>query len=304
MKKSLIALAALAAAGVASAQVTLYGVADVSLSKASGSSFQMSGNGDLNNGNSRLGVKGSEDLGGGLTAAFQFEQAVNLENGGSDAAAFQRTARASLAGGFGTLHLGRSLSPTFLGLAAWELTGMANYSAAVAQFGFGGSAAPRNSSAITYQTPQMGAVSAQIGYVNKADRANSATVDNSKVDLNVVYAAGDVTAALTYNKASNDASANYSLGGRYNMGTFSVAGSIQNPSGASRGITIGAAANLGVANLVFDIARDTGSAVKSTSYVFEANRSLSKRTLAYFAVLRKGGATAVTTSGAGLRHNF
>ena len=300
MKKSLIALAALAAAGVASAQVTLYGVADVSLSKASNSSFQMSGNGDLNNGNSRLGVKGSEDLGGGLTAAFQFEQAVNLENGGSDAAAFQRTAKVSLAGSFGTLHLGRSLSPTFYGLGAWELTGMANYSAVVAQFGFvGSSSGPRNNSAITYQTPQMGAVSAQIGYVNKADNAN-----NAKMDLNVVYAAGDVTAALIYHKATNDASANYALGGRYNMGAFSVAGSIQNPSGAARGITIGAAAKLDGTNLVFDIARDNGSAVKSTSYVFEANRSLSKRTLAYFAVLRKGGATAVTTTGAGLRHNF
>ena len=60
MKKSLIALAVLAASGAAMAQssVTLYGVADLSLAKASGSSMQMSGNGVLNNGNSRLGVRG------------------------------------------------------------------------------------------------------------------------------------------------------------------------------------------------------------------------------------------------------
>ena len=72
MKKSLIALAVLAASGAAMAQssVTMYGVADLSLAKANGVSAQMSGNGVMNNGNSRLGVRGVEDLGGGLKASF------------------------------------------------------------------------------------------------------------------------------------------------------------------------------------------------------------------------------------------
>ena len=74
MKKSLIALAVLAASGAAMAQssVTMYGVADLSLAKANGVSAQMSGNGVMNNGNSRLGVRGVEDLGGGLKASFNF----------------------------------------------------------------------------------------------------------------------------------------------------------------------------------------------------------------------------------------
>ena len=86
MKKSLIALAVLAASGAAMAQssVTMYGVADLSLAKSNGVSAQMSGNGVMNNGNSRLGVRGVEDLGGGLKASFNFEQGINAENGRTD----------------------------------------------------------------------------------------------------------------------------------------------------------------------------------------------------------------------------
>ena len=75
MKKTLIALAVLAASTASMAQVTLYGVADVAVgasdktNAASGSNyglattqFQALANGSLTNGNSRFGLKGSEDL--------------------------------------------------------------------------------------------------------------------------------------------------------------------------------------------------------------------------------------------------
>ena len=83
MKKSLIALAVLAASGVAMAQssVTMYGVADVGLVKSNGISAQMTSAGLMNNGTSRLGVRGVEDLGGGLKASFNFEQGINQEDG-------------------------------------------------------------------------------------------------------------------------------------------------------------------------------------------------------------------------------
>ena len=78
MKKTLIALAAVAATGAAFAQstVTLYGVADVSVAKATGAKVAASASGLLNNGNSRLGVRGSEDLGGGMKANFNFQAGV------------------------------------------------------------------------------------------------------------------------------------------------------------------------------------------------------------------------------------
>ena len=76
MKKSLLALAALTAfAGVASAQssVTLFGIVDLaarSVKNHSGSIKSLSTNGQVS---SRLGVRGVEDLGGGLRAGFWIE---------------------------------------------------------------------------------------------------------------------------------------------------------------------------------------------------------------------------------------
>ena len=100
MKKSLIAVAvaaALPAAAFAQSSVTLYGVVDLSLSKANqGGKTQMSGNGLLNNGTGRIGVRGTEDLGGGLKASFNYEQGINGETGKTDSNTFARQANMTL----------------------------------------------------------------------------------------------------------------------------------------------------------------------------------------------------------------
>ncbi|MBS3995759.1 MAG: porin [Hydrogenophaga sp.] len=316
MKKTLIALAAVAATGAAFAQssVTLYGVADLSLAKATGSSAQLSGNGTMNNGSSRLGVRGVEDLGGGLKAAFNFEQAINAETGATDVAVtrdpvtgavtnvtnttFQRAANISLMGGFGTVKLGRTLTPSFHGVAAWELTGTANYSVVASQFSFAGAGA-RNNSEISYTTPSMGGLTATLGTVLKADNAG-----NAKYDLNVIYRTGPVAAALSYNKVDN-AVRNVALGAAYNFGAFKVAGSFQDPAGNGKGFTVGGSTNVGPVALTLDIARDTH--FKDTNVLVEGKYALSKRTTAYAALLRDGKgktATSANNFGLGVRHNF
>ena len=77
MKLTQIALATglLAMVGFASAQsnVTLYGVADIGLTKITGQKAQLLSSGTQNNGTSRWGMRGNEDLGGGLNASFNFE---------------------------------------------------------------------------------------------------------------------------------------------------------------------------------------------------------------------------------------
>ncbi len=93
MKKSLIALAALAAVGVASAQssVTIYGTLDASAGQlkrtisetGSPSTTQtVSSMGGLNSsrGTNLMGFRGTEDLGGGLTASFTYEMSLNGNN--------------------------------------------------------------------------------------------------------------------------------------------------------------------------------------------------------------------------------
>src|SRR5205085_4224819 len=130
MKKSLIALAVMAAAGAASAQssVTLFGIVDAAVSR-----YDSGGSGDAvtkltNSGynSSRLGFRGTEDLGGGTSASFWLEAglanddgqgaATNSNNQASGAGAavagrqgltFNRRSTVSLSGGWGEGRLGR-----------------------------------------------------------------------------------------------------------------------------------------------------------------------------------------------------
>ncbi len=120
MKKSLIALAVLAASGATMAQssVTLYGLVDAGIgqttTEATGAAKlrQNVVNSNILN-NSRFGFKGSEDLGGGLKANFTLEQGINIDTGtaaSTTATAFSRKAVVGLSGGFGALDLGRQYS--------------------------------------------------------------------------------------------------------------------------------------------------------------------------------------------------
>jgi len=139
MKKSLVALAALAVAGVASAQssVTLFGVVDASISGYSNTardnratvfpnafgipvylnqgSVKTSSRQLANSGynSSRLGFRGTEDLGGGLAASFWLEAPISNDDGQQGIATFARRSTVSLSGGFGEIRLGRDYTPTF-----------------------------------------------------------------------------------------------------------------------------------------------------------------------------------------------
>ncbi len=123
MKKSLLALGVLGAfAGAAHAQssVTLYGIIDAGLNytsktggKIDGSATGVSKNFQFANGNlqgSRWGLKGAEDLGGGLKAIFVLENGFNLGNGtiGQNGRMFGRQAYVGLSSATaGTFTIGR-----------------------------------------------------------------------------------------------------------------------------------------------------------------------------------------------------
>jgi len=303
MKKTLIVLAAVAATGAAFAQssVTLYGVADAAIVKTTDVDTEFSSSGGMNNGSSRWGVRGTEDLGGGLKAGFNFEAGLSLEDGSVNQSGgnyFSRAAYMNLMGGFGEVRLGRSLNPSFFAAAAWELTGTANYSAVVGQFGavLGGI---RNSNQIAYTTPNFGGLTATIGTILKGNNAG-----NAKTDLNVIYRGGPLVVALGYNKVSGSDD-NVHVGANYNFGGFRLAGAFIDPAGDAEGFSIGGSMPLGPVNLVVDIARDTH--FKDTNILVEAKYPLSKRTFAYAAFLRDGkgkAETNVNNIGLGIRHNF
>ncbi|CAM2169290.1 porin [Burkholderia cepacia] len=122
MKKlalSTLSLALLGAAGAAQAQssVTLYGVIDTSITYVHGNAGQGNNSWSMGSGNlqgSRFGLKGSEDLGGGLKAIFQLENGFNSASGalGQGGRMFGRQAFVGLQSDqYGTVTLGRQYDP-------------------------------------------------------------------------------------------------------------------------------------------------------------------------------------------------
>jgi len=143
MKKTLIALAglaAMAAAGTASAQssVQLFGIVDATLAYGKGGVSNKTQLTNSGYNSSRLGFRGTEDLGGGLAASFWLEAGVNNDNGtgsasnvnnqgtpaalaaGTQGLTFNRRSTVSLSGGFGELRLGRDYTPQFSNLTTFD----------------------------------------------------------------------------------------------------------------------------------------------------------------------------------------
>lgn len=313
MKKSLIALAVLGASGFAMAQssVTLYGVADAGVGKIK--SFANDGSGKtefisastMNNGTSRLGVRGVEDLGGGLKAGFNFETGLDLDDGAQASAGgthWGRQANVWLGGNWGTVKLGRQLTPTFQSIATYELTGTANYSVLGNTYNYGGIGSRANS-AFAYVSPNMGGFSAAVAYVTKNDlNANKAAWDAA-----LMYSNGPIAAGLSANKVVNSKT-NYQVGAKYNFGNFAVAASYTQASNQAklvrRGASLGGTATFGAASVTLDVSRDTKNewgSKKYTNGVVEAKYALSKRTFVYGAYLRYDGDN---NYGIGVRHNF
>ncbi len=356
MKKSLIALAVMAASGASMAQVTLYGVADVAVGAQNDSTasatnkklglandkFQAIANNTLNNGNSRFGLKGSEDLGKGLKAGFNFEAAVSLADGSTEANTFARQSNISLSGGFGEVVIGRQFTTAYDTVATWELTGAANYSAVASQFNYSGYD-PRENAAVKYNSPKFGGFGASVAAVLEGNalytyKDAAGNINNrGKYDIGLTYANDKLAAGLNYNKVS-DVSENASLGAKYNFGIATVAASVNSlkggPGGNStlkEGFSLGVSAPIGAFTLTADVAQATktnaykadGTAVDTgtkTNFLVEAKYALSKRTFVYAAFLRDGklgnvaekdangnlnvGGKDVDGYSIGLRHNF
>lgn len=196
MKKSLIALAVLAASGASFAQssVTLYGVADIYLAsvKDGGATKTV-----LNSGGvaaSRYGFKGTEDLGGGLKANFLLENGFDIDNGaGTPGQAFSRYAYVGFSGGFGEVRLGK------VGTPYDDITGASNAafdSALSPNAGIwkSGGYNWNPSNGFYYATPAMGGFSGALSH-----SLNEKAVGGlQSTAFNVVYAGGPLMVGLAY----------------------------------------------------------------------------------------------------------
>ena len=231
MKKSLIALAVMAAAGAASAQssVQLYGIADVWFGSTEtgvgAAKLKQIGLTDGGVDGSRFGLMGSEDLGGGLKAIFTLEQGFALDTGVA-ASGFNREASVGLAGNFGTVKLGKQFNAfdDVSGAAATvfdgALTPMNNVF-------YSGAFASTDNNTVKYISPSFSGFSGSVSYGFGENK--TATVDaTNNYALAGQYANGPFAAGIGYavvDKGALGEDKATRLNASYNFGVATLKGS-------------------------------------------------------------------------------
>ncbi|UGQ47708.1 porin [Massilia endophytica] len=210
MKKITLAalvMGAFAASAQAQSNVTIYGVVDAGLVRESGGAAGSltkvtSGIGSQ----SRLGFRGTEDLGNGLSAIFTLEAGYRLDDGSLDNtsnALFNRQALVGLKSkDLGTITLGRQYNPLYNALSQVGDPFGAGYAGNAKNLFPTGGVNTRVSNAIVYSTPVAQGFSADVLYALGEQAGDSTAGRQFSVGFN--YAQGNLNARLVYNNRNND----------------------------------------------------------------------------------------------------
>lgn len=242
---------------LASAQssVTVYGVVDLAARRVQNNSGSGNSLVPSSNSSSRLGFRGTEDLGGGLKAKFLIETDLNPDTGlagpGNGAAVptglfWTRGSWVGLSGSFGEVRLGRDFTPAIFVAGSYNpfgYIGAASQSNFYSQSqlstlnaAFGPSATTvttlvKVNNAIQWFTPTiLGGLYAHVMVATPEGSPSSGTSGNSKYwSGRVTYEAGPVSVGAAFARTMNTAIAGHSLdeatmGASYDFGVVKLSG--------------------------------------------------------------------------------
>ena len=214
-KYTAAALLAVTALGAqAQSSVTLFGLVDMSIgsNKAPGGTSQTGiDSGKMST--SYFGMRGSEDLGGGLSAVFRLEGFLQADTGASGRfpgdTLFSRTASVGLSSkSFGTVTLGRNTTPLFISTVSFNPFGDSyGYAPSTRHYFTSGTVtgdSAWNNSAL-YASPDFGGFKfGLIGAVAAPKTSGAGSSNGSNWGANVGYAAGPLSTALVYQSVKKD----------------------------------------------------------------------------------------------------
>jgi predicted porin len=306
MNKTLIvaAISALAAGGaLAQSSYSIYGLIDASYGKAIvddslkiKSDFHSGGDDGSGQGNSttRVGLKGSSDVGSGIKANFKFETGGITSNGEVNPGGyfFNRAAWAGLSGAFGEVRLGRQDSVPFQTGIDFDLNGASN---GISSGGYA-NAAPwlrgRQSRSLQYISPTVGGVKAQIGFVPKGNVAGA----KDTLSAAVTYSTGPLSLAATAESKRTTTGTNFAaIMGSYDFKVVKLTASYADGGKDAKGVNLGISAP--VAGYTFGALYAKNSDTKGSAYELFVNKEVLKNTYAYAEV---GGADKKAMTALGL----
>jgi len=314
MKKTLVAVAAMAAIAGAHADVTITGVLESSIVSSGG---VRSIGGGSNGTEIDFGV--SEDLGSGLKAIGSVALLVN-PNAGSIAtgsyathgnASTTTTATGSVSAynsyiglsssDVGTLKIGQLFSTVFLATAAGDPTGHAGYSNALAGNGAGNAFQVANS--LNYSSPKISGFT-----LNYQKTLNSTLVAQQYTGYGLDFSAGAFNIATAYaveTPTSTTTRKETAIGANYDLGVaklFVATTNITQSATATKSYTdYGISVPVGAVTLT----ANAGTGYNNLSNVGASiTYAFSKRTSAYYAYNNGYTTVNTVTQQVGIRHNF
>ena len=311
MKKSLIALAVLASSGAAMAQssVTVYGRLDASVgsAKVGAPGAALRANTQMFNSNmtsSRLGFRGTEDLGGGLKAIFGLESNIAVD-APSATTLGDRAAFVGLSGGFGTIKLGRhdtsfdDIRDLMVSSNVWDSGVFATTESTVGTGGYNGVGnlgdyGDRANNQVRYESPSFGGFSAGFSY---GFDEQVAPAKRDVTAFNLRYKAGNLDVGYAYQENANEVAATNrefnTVAAAYNFGAFRVSGGWNQAKNKAnlKADTYTVGVNVPVNALDFSLGYSTGKSKqngatteKGSAFSAGMTYALSKRTKAYAAI--------------------
>ncbi|KVW99700.1 porin [Thiobacillus denitrificans] len=215
MMKKILAAAIVSAfaapAFAATANVDIYGVVGVSVDYVDGGSGNAGDNFTSKDSESRarvssntsyIGFKGAEDLGGGLSAVWQIEQAVSLDQGAGTAAPGTWAGGRNSFGGLssktlGSLTFGNQDTPYKTSTGKLDVFGGGQYLADYRSlFGATTNGSVRATNSVLYTSPSLGGLTLRA--LGGAQQENGSTRDPRLYSLSGVYENGPLFATLAY----------------------------------------------------------------------------------------------------------
>lgn len=295
---------------MAQSSVTLFGLLDARVARGDGSVSSKTQLANSGIGANRLGFKGVEDLGGGLSASFWLEAAVSVDSGagtGTDlnnqgtltagsGLTFSRRSTVSLNGPLGELRLGRDYTPQIWNQVVFDPFGFVGVGITQLGTNIGGPTNVRASNSIGYLTPATwdGFYGQAMYFLGENPSGTATSSDGTGGGLRLGYAKGPVNMAVSTSltKYFSGNTKMTSIGGSYDFGPAKVEGLYEQDTVSGRptakGWMLGAIAPVGVGQFKASYSTYKGTLAGpdrrtdklAVGYVY----NLSKRTAVYATV--------------------
>jgi predicted porin len=285
----------------AQSNVQMYGIMDAAVS------VEDTGAADgrhtvINSGNqssSRLGFRGTEDIGNGLKAMFNIEAGVSIDTGNADSAMFGRRSVVGLEGNFGALTVGREYSPIASVAGASDIFGQGFYGSNLSAFN-ANRLTRRLSNSVNYKSASMSGFKLMAAY-SAGEKATGPS--NDLKGVGVEYANGNLYAGAGYHTLKRLTSGNdkeYAFGAGYKFGDVEVKGNwmVADQEGVNNKFTqynLGAALAFGPGKVYANLQQNKiENGARGNAWAIAYSYALSKRTNLYttYASLRNNGLAA------------